>query len=616
MQNTRGFCARVHMAMKVRLQPLCFLLACLVVALFPLCASAEAFRILTLRHSTTSGWSEFSLNSASATVALGPVLAGQDVAGLQLTPVRIERADLYDVTPVTAECQVLIDPAVTDLTLHSTKSRRSQTSAFMLANTDPPHQFTNSSRNPVDFSITAAMLATLPVVDFAPRPVPGRAMRCCTMLLDTMSDWSAITVQSDVPLTPVFRRIVQGQDVPGLSATFQGVYKQAMDASRVVAEYGLYYDALPHYLIVNSTKGCLDDTTFTLSAGTQTATRVHPGCGPWAFSFSELPFGEPAAADFSTPLFPPTVLAFYYPWYGSPSGPEGQIMHWDQGYTDTPALGQYSSRASSTLAAHANWLGQSLVDVAIASWWGADGYTDMTLRDYAMPYFVGRSTRWALYMEEADTTASLLAQLQSAFAHCAAHPAYYCVNGRPLFFFYMRIVNQFTPAQFAGVFTQLRASGMDGFYVADSMDPAYLAAFDGLHTYDPIWLLLNEASTWPVRYQSLWLTCRLQSKIFMATVLPGYDDSHLTPPRTDPVVYPRNSGAVYQEMWQQAVLAGAEWIGICSFNEFHEGSEIEPSEQYSDAYIQSTHDFAAAFKGHAGIRDWQLFEAPGPPPRF
>jgi hypothetical protein len=40
-----------------------------------------------------------------------------------------------------------------------------------------------------------------------------------------------------------------------------------------------------------------------------------------------------------------------------------------------------------------------------------------------------------------------------------------------------------------------------------------------------------------------------------------------------------------------------DWLWVNSFNEWVEGTYVEPSALYGDLYLQLTHNFAALFKG-------------------
>jgi glycoprotein endo-alpha-1,2-mannosidase len=45
----------------------------------------------------------------------------------------------------------------------------------------------------------------------------------------------------------------------------------------------------------------------------------------------------------------------------------------------------------------------------------------------------------------------------------------------------------------------------------------------------------------------------------------------------DPAVKPRRHGQTYDAMWRAALASGADDITITSFNEWHEGTQIEPA---------------------------------------
>ncbi|MGC8890962.1 MAG: glycoside hydrolase family 99-like domain-containing protein, partial [bacterium] len=53
---------------------------------------------------------------------------------------------------------------------------------------------------------------------------------------------------------------------------------------------------------------------------------------------------------------------------------------------------------------------------------------------------------------------------------------------------------------------------------------------------------------------------------------------------------------LYSNLWKFAINSNPNWIIITSFNEWHEGSEIEPSEEYGDTYINLTKEYSLKFK--------------------
>jgi len=48
-------------------------------------------------------------------------------------------------------------------------------------------------------------------------------------------------------------------------------------------------------------------------------------------------------------------------------------------------------------------------------------------------------------------------------------------------------------------------------------------------------------------------------------------------------------------LWEEALRANPDWVLITSWNEWHEGSEIEPSWEYGDLYIRLTGRYAPRF---------------------
>jgi hypothetical protein len=58
----------------------------------------------------------------------------------------------------------------------------------------------------------------------------------------------------------------------------------------------------------------------------------------------------------------------------------------------------------------------------------------------------------------------------------------------------------------------------------------------------------------------------------------------------------RAAGATYDETWRAALAADPPWILVSSWNEWHEGSEIEPSVEYGRRYLDATHAWAERFR--------------------
>ena len=84
----------------------------------------------------------------------------------------------------------------------------------------------------------------------------------------------------------------------------------------------------------------------------------------------------------------------------------------------------------------------------------------------------------------------------------------------------------------------------------------------------------------------------------METVAPGFDDRKITvaPGRKGTTVIDRQEGRLYMTLWEQAIADGPDWVLIDSFNQWHSGTEIEPSVEMGDRYLTLTEQYSSRFR--------------------
>jgi hypothetical protein len=80
-------------------------------------------------------------------------------------------------------------------------------------------------------------------------------------------------------------------------------------------------------------------------------------------------------------------------------------------------------------------------------------------------------------------------------------------------------------------------------------------------------------------------------------VMPGYNDTRLG--RSNGFAVDRRGGDYYRNLWNGAIATKPTFIVITSWNEWPEGSHIEPSKSYGDLYLAITREKAAEFAGVA-----------------
>ena len=83
-------------------------------------------------------------------------------------------------------------------------------------------------------------------------------------------------------------------------------------------------------------------------------------------------------------------------------------------------------------------------------------------------------------------------------------------------------------------------------------------------------------------------------KLWIPPVSPGCNDAAARPTTC---ARDRDGGAYYQATWDGALASNPSWAVIVStFNEWMESTQIEPSVQYGDQYLQITRQNADQFR--------------------
>ena len=178
------------------------------------------------------------------------------------------------------------------------------------------------------------------------------------------------------------------------------------------------------------------------------------------------------------------------------------------------------------------------------------------------------------------------------------------VDGKPVIFFYTTM--SYSSLIWEKITEKIKTEH-DCFLIADIVptpEPRseLFASFDGIHIYNPTYFInvqkqftIDSKSLGTIAdiYKAMSITAKGYNKLCALTVIPGYDDRVIREPG---ILIERDNGQTYDYLWQKSLNADADWILITSFNEWHEGSEIEPSQQYGDYYIERTNYWAQIFK--------------------
>ncbi len=285
------------------------------------------------------------------------------------------------------------------------------------------------------------------------------------------------------------------------------------------------------------------------------------------------------------------VLAFYYAWFDQATWSSGQTA-------DQPAQ-PYDSRDRATIQRHVAQARSAGIDALVQSWYGpSGGVNNMTEFNFATLLDVSAQSdfRAAVDFEVTSPFFSTAGDVQGALATLlsghARHPAYLRVNGKPVVFFWRQ--QRFSVDDWTAIRNQVdpnRAS----IWIAEGTDPSYLRVFDGIHWYsvawsaDPVSSLVNYAAKVRKTAEDLG-----GFRYWVSPAMPGYDDRKLR--GAGGLVRPRDNGNYFRATFAGANQSGADWVIVTSFNEWPEGSQIEPSVAYGESYLNLTRELAAAYR--------------------
>ncbi|KAM9034141.1 glycoprotein endo-alpha-1,2-mannosidase-like protein isoform 1-T1 [Sarcophilus harrisii] len=330
---------------------------------------------------------------------------------------------------------------------------------------------------------------------------------------------------------------------------------------------------------------------------------------------------SPAPAPVPAPGSGPPVYSdlhvFYYSWYGSPRGREGRYVHWDHvmvphwdpkvsasypkgrhsppddlGSSFYPELGPYSSRDPEVLREHMNQLKAAAIGVLVLSWYppgmaddNGEPSDDLVpaILDTAHQYSIKVAFHIQPYKGRDDRT--LHDNVKYIIDTYGSHGAFYRYKnsmGRSLPLFYIYDSYLTPPEAWAHLLTpsgshSIRNTPYDGVFIALLVEEAHKrdilsAGFDGMYTY-----FASNGFSFGSSHQN-WKAvktfCDANNLMFIPSVGPGYIDTSIRP-WNNHNTRNRVNGKYYETALQAALTVRPEIVSITSFNEWHEGTQIE-----------------------------------------
>jgi hypothetical protein len=284
------------------------------------------------------------------------------------------------------------------------------------------------------------------------------------------------------------------------------------------------------------------------------------------------------------------VMAFYYPWY--------EPSDWNPARMSDLPPEPYSGGDDAVIARHVQQADAAGIDAFICTWYGPNESRLNERCGKLLNASAGRDFYVTFIPDQAaDFTGTLknpqgmIDSLRFMRDNYMSHPNWLRWNGKPVVIFW-NLPSFGNVNAWRNVIQQVDPN-REWFWMGEGVDFSYLDVFDGIYFFDITWQAdPARAMASYERNLNAYNRAKGTNKPFVSTVMPGYDDSRI---RSGHEVRPRNNGDYYKRAWQVALDKNAQAVVITSWNEWFEGSQIEPSRTYGNLYLDLTRDYAGRY---------------------
>lgn len=350
--------------------------------------------------------------------------------------------------------------------------------------------------------------------------------------------------------------------------------------------------------------------------------------------------------DWKLKALPPQVWAHYHPFYGTPAGPAGKWLTWNEplrlggGYAsnekETPAelqplmahdperflspgrrdnyscfyplLGLYDCLDPKTLSQHAKWAAQAKLDGLIWDYMLVGGNNEdkdkplqETIYDRSLRAFLdvvraeGIKISASIMYDSYDWFAYPVRRIADELGYLAKtyldNPLMLHFDGRLVVFLYATFASH-TPEDWTKVCEMLRKAGLRDklFLVAGEVwvhrpDFHQPGLFDGFCAYNQGVNFLTPKDIIDLALTLKGFADRSGAPFWSATLEPGFDGRAWHHPGR---VVARGRGELYESLWEAVIQTSPPLMTVCSFNEWGEGTQIEPTQEYGELFLDLT----------------------------
>lgn len=349
-----------------------------------------------------------------------------------------------------------------------------------------------------------------------------------------------------------------------------------------------------------------------------------PGCGS-----GEPPGNSTTAADKTEDQLPdwqpntgkPLIAMHYMPWFNNPHTSQrgkSEWLHWS--WSDSaidrnperldpdgkreiasvhyPLIGPYSSDNQNVVRYHFRTAKSVGIDLVFVIWYGPGSETDellpMLLEEASatglkLAICYEEKLNWPPYRDpknRAEIIQNASDDLNYILQHYSAHPAYLHRGSEPFIFQFNFWGDgplgqqNLLPAEWDEVFAKLNQPIT---YARQNLNPEYHPTIEGAY----IWWTDDDSYIEDFSSFSRALVDAGELDFFMTMAAPGFDDRGVNGWGNGPRVTPRDHLSIFEKTFEQAFVGDPEIIQLVTWNDFNEGTAIEPTLEKGYRYLNA-----------------------------
>lgn len=290
------------------------------------------------------------------------------------------------------------------------------------------------------------------------------------------------------------------------------------------------------------------------------------------------------------PVIAPKMGAYYFPWYATPDGDQERWVHWnpDEPELYMPQLDYYDCGDPEVIRQHMEWALDANLNLLVISYWDQEFSRENTSAILEGAHEAGIEISAMIETtsrRDGSPRENLLAQFQEILNLYVDHPAWLKAQGVPIVFVYGRVDDELNGFDdWLWVRDNLDSELIIMYPIEDDTQPEQIAAMGGGFAFAAN---SGASSTWTGSHSAAWnwtWTTTQMGGLSALPILPSFKEIRTEAHETN-----------YRNQWRAARNSMPDMIIVNSWNEYHESTIIEPTEQFGNQYLLNTAEEAGRF---------------------